>query len=255
VAEALSILLTFPVALYTLPLAVLVAYWAMVVLGALELGGHADVDVGHLDVGGGHDLHLDVGGHDVGHVEVGGHELAHAGDAHHDLDLDGHLVTDVAAFFGFGRAPVIVVLSLFTLGGWVTSLAGLAFLDAGLGLDAGAVSRAGELALSLLAATASSRLGARALAPVFVHERPTRHQHVIGQECVVATGRVDGGFGQADLYTTGSALRVEVRCDDASALRQGDRALVAYFDADRGAYVVEPLHRSGSKGAAVSASP
>lgn len=203
--DLLQPLLQFPAVLYTVPLVVLAGYWLLVMVGVaqIELGADLDIDV--------------------------------------DVDADPQGLGAIGAFFGLGRAPVIVVLSLFVFAGWATSFIAQAMLVGLLGGGLDLPVRVGIFLLSFAVATFSARAVTRLLVPVFRHVPSVRQLDVVGQECGIVTGRVDGSFGQGDLYTAGSALRVEVRCDLPNTLKHGDRALVAYFDEGRNAYIVEPL--------------
>lgn len=209
----------------------MLGYWSLVMLGALDLDGQG---------------HGPEFGHDGQHL---GHELGeghHVGDGHDHGDLvpDEGVFSSLLSFVGLGRVPFAVWLSLLLFGGWSTSLIGLALANSMASLLQGALEwpvRSGLFAGSLLVAVGAARLLSTPLAPLFRVEHGTSRADVVGQECRLVTGRVDKGFGQADLYVGGSALRVEVRCDRDNALKSGDRALVAYYDDTRKAYIIEPL--------------
>jgi hypothetical protein len=231
-ASLAPLLLSFPTVLYTVPLVVVLGYWALVMFGALDLDGDG--------AAGGDDLQLTDAGHgDPGHVHHGADDLAH--DAGADDAGDGGLVTSLLSFLGLGRVPLAVWLSLLLFGGWSVSLLGLALAGPALGTPLEWPLRTGLFAASIVVALIAARTLSAPLAALFRTERGTSRVDVLGQECVLVTGRVDKGFGQADLYTGGSALRVEVRCDRDHGLKAGDRVLVAYYDEARAAYVIEPM--------------
>ncbi|MFF3554307.1 hypothetical protein ACWD4V_03640 [Streptomyces tsukubensis] len=135
-----------------------------------------------------------------------------------DGDLD-------ASALGLGGVPVTVSASLFIALGWFLSLTGSVLLAAALG------------PLVLMAALGGSwwltRLIARPLATLFPDEPgPSRHDF-IGLTCTIRTGRVDAGFGQAEVTARdGSTAVVQVRqsAEDAYALSSGSSALLYAYD-------------------------
>ncbi|MGV9311102.1 hypothetical protein ACWDR0_02765 [Streptomyces sp. NPDC003691] len=147
--------------------------------------------------------------------------LVLVGAAGHD-GFDGDLDT---AALGLGGVPVSVSASLFIALGWFLSLAGSVLLTAVPGV------------LVLVAAAAGSwwltRLLVRPLATLFPDEPGPSRQDFVGLTCTIRTGRVDAGFGQAEVTARdGSTAVVQVRqsAEDTYALSLGSSALLYAYD-------------------------
>ena len=178
-----------------------------------------------------------VGG-GIGHGHVDLHADLHAdmdGDVHGDLGHGGLL-----SAIGFGKAPVTVIFSLIVFFSWTLCIVGTRLLGGILGpVLPGWLFATLLLVVALALAMFLSSLSSRPLARVFVvHQAPARSS-LIGQVCVVNTGRVDPGFGQATVDDGGAGLLIQVRCE-ALSLKRGDEALIVSFDPEREAFVVEP---------------
>ncbi|MBX2796284.1 MAG: hypothetical protein KTR31_01405 [Myxococcales bacterium] len=203
-------------------------YWLFTMLGAL--------DVEALDsIAGDIDLDLDV-------------------DVDVDVDVDAEVEADAAGSPGMwwwlvaalrlGRIPVSVSLSLFLLGGWMTSfLLAWAVLRYGgpAGLDQSSAVFVGLAGLgSVLGGATFTNASSRPLEPVFRKALARGRRDLLGEVCSVTTGRVDARFGQAEITVDSDHMVIQVRCD-APGLGRGDRALVISYDPQREAFVVEPL--------------
>ncbi len=270
----LDVLTTFPTVLFTIVLGVASIYWLFVVLGALDLnilGGAEDgidgaigaakgasegaldgmagaakgasegafdgmagaakgASEGALD---GHGFHGADGGHGVdGHgldgADADGLHGGHAGEA---FSLIGAL--------RLRRAPITVVITFFSLFGWITSI----FLTTTVApLVSMPVWLSGALML-LLATTAALLCTSVAIRPLerfFAVHTAKSAKDFVGQVGVVSTGYVDTTFGQATLEDGGAGLILQVRCDD-TTLKRGDRVLLVGFDKETGCYDVEPF--------------
>lgn len=139
-----------------------------------------------------------------------------------DVDGDG-----VWSGLGLGKVPVTISASLVLLVGWCSSV----WLQSWLGWIV--------LPVALLAALIVTAVLVRPLAPVFAIREGKTNRDYVGTTCIVSTGRVDEGFGQATLEDGGTVLQIPVRCDR-SGLARGDKALIIDFDDRRQAYLVEP---------------
>lgn len=251
-SDFLSTALGFPTAVYTVLLGGVLLYWLLVIAGLLDLDLHAPDGEVHLKIEFAKDivkeLDLDPG------VDLGAHGPGvDLGDGAPELQPavapDGPspgLGAQLLAGLGLHRVPLTVSASFVTFFGWVLSfLAGRAFPAPGplLGTGIGF----GALLLSLPAAG----LIARPLSPLFrVHSARSRVAY-LGQAVAVTTGRVDAGFGQAELTDEAHGMVVQIRCDHVNELKKGDPALLVHYDEAREAYVVEPL--STPRGQAIQA--
>jgi membrane protein implicated in regulation of membrane protease activity len=93
-SQFLNVILSFPTNVFSVLMMIVVLYWLLVILGALQIeSAHADGAGGHdLDVGGAEGGHeLDAGGAEGGHdVDVGGHDVDVGGaEGGHDVDVGG----------------------------------------------------------------------------------------------------------------------------------------------------------------------
>lgn len=196
----LTPLVDFPTILFAVPLGVLAVYWVAVLAGWLSLD---DIDAG------------------LGLL-----------DRNHDGYPDG--LEPVGRFAGYGRVPVVVLLTLVAVPATLTSAVGAALAPEAGGRVA---------AVSLLVGLVVARLGARALQPVFRREPPLHGERVVGRPCTITSDRVDAAFGEADVDLGDHLRRLDVRCDAANTLGPGGRARVVAFDADRAVWLVTPDDR------------
>ncbi len=243
-SQLFHIAFAFPTLIWTVLLGVALCYWMFVVLGALDIDlfGDADVD-GVLDGGGdiggdiGGDAGVDVGGGDAG-GDVGGDA---GGDAGGDVDAGGGGL-ELLALLGLRKVPLTVSLSFVFLFAWMASLVMLlAFGEALAELPrwlSALLLLVGALGLSL----PLTSLAVRPIAPLFVIHRAKVNTDYIGSVCVVTTGRVDAGFGQARVEDEGGVvLVIPVRYEGDGGFGRNDKALIIGYDEDRHAYLIEPM--------------
>jgi Protein of unknown function (DUF1449) len=196
--EFISAILTFPTVLFTILFGVVVLYWLSVLLGA------ADLDL------------LDLG---------------------EAVDLDGDGDPDGAAGFlqtlGLGGVPLTLSLSLLILTSWVLCILGVEFV----GRKSVWISTVAAAAAFLLAVPATA-LAVRPLRRFFVSHPATENRSLVGKICTIATLRVDGRYGQAEIEDGGAGLLVQVRSTN-PGLQRGDRAMI--FDYKDEVFLVAPL--------------
>jgi len=271
--EFLQAIVAFPTILFTIPVGLSVLYWLFVVLGAVDLDLiHVDGLEGVLE--GGVDGVLDgafEGAAEAldGAVEGAAEALDGALDGAADA-IDGALdgVTDVvdsadagldvvegAAHGGTGAVralvgmmtalnltsvPLTVSFSFMALFGWVLSYLGMAHIAPALSLSPLLVGT-GVAASAFLLGTGVTSVLVKPMAPLFRTEVARDNRSLVGLSAQISTGRVDGGFGQAEVSDHGDHMLIQVRCDHASGLSKGDHALIIGFDRKREAFVVERL--------------
>ncbi|MFJ6621610.1 hypothetical protein ACIQOW_29060 [Kitasatospora sp. NPDC091335] len=233
--------LAFPTALFSFALVVVVGYWLLMLLGGLVPGAvHGGHDGGHhLDAGhAGHHPGAGHGGHvglpgDAGHAGhgAGGHG-ADAGSGRHGA---GHH-TNVLDALGLGGVPVTVAVSLLVAIAWFVSLAGTV-------LTSGAPARGGVFAVALVASWAGTRVLVRPLSRLFPQTRPATRGDFVGRVCVIRTGRVTAGFGQAEVTAEdGSTAIVQVRtAEPEPGLTAGRTALIFDYDPEGEHFLVAPF--------------
>lgn len=218
----LQIALAFPTVVFTTALGVVLAYWLVVVAGAM------DIDAFGVDF----DLDLDV--------DTGADSLD-AGGA--DADVDGPSASSLASLLAALRlrhAPLTVTLSVLILNSWVLSYLGARALmvDSPLPLVLSGVLIA---VLALVLAVPLTSLLTRPLGPLFVVHTGVEKSSFVGQVCIVRSGSVDAKHGRAVIDDGGAGVQVRVRSEDPNSLRRGHRALLIAYDASSDIYDVEAM--------------
>ena len=206
--------LTFPALLFSGLLIVVLMYWLLVILGALDMGGGSDADV---------DVDADV-------------------DADVDVDgADGFSVGNALAAAGLGGGPVSISFSLLTLFGWMLSVPltyalRLVLPDFLLQFLAGVVA----LLIVLWLALMLTRVGVKPLRSLFNEAVTKSGDKLLGQVCLVTTGKVNESFGQASYDDGGAGLLLSVRANTPNTLKRGSKAVIVSYDAAESAYQVIP---------------
>ncbi|WEV26385.1 hypothetical protein OYE22_15155 [Streptomyces sp. 71268] len=142
-------------------------------------------------------------------VVVGFWLLVLFGAAEHDT-FDADVNADA---LHLGGVPVAVSASLFVVFGWFLSFAGsVALADTGLPGAPLLSLEATLLGASVFGSWWVTRRLVRPLARLFPDEPAPSRQDFIGLTCTIRTGRVDAGFGQAEVTARdGSTALVQVR--------------------------------------------
>ncbi len=237
--DVLSGLVAFPTVVYTVLLVPLLAYWLLVILGAVDL-----------DAGGGHDGLIDAA---LAKSEVAGGLLdaaAAKGEAVAGALHGGEAATLTEGSAGLGafslrRVPITVSVTLVTLFGWIASFCAMRFLGP-LALTALPTGAVGGLVLagSLAVAVPLASLATRPLEGLFRTSEGRKRHELIGSVCHVRSGRVDGTFGRATFQDEGAELVLDVCIDvgpgKRASMKRGDTAIIIDYDEKRHAYVVEP---------------
>lgn len=241
--EFIQAVFALPTVLFTVPLALSVLYWLLVILGAVDLEGLDGAVDGAFDAGldglfdgaaealdGAFDAGID------GALDGAAEALDGAADSvDASLDGSGSLVLDVLNALHLRDVPMTVSLSILTLYGWV-----LSYLVTPL-VPASALAFAAVGLAALTGGTLGASITVRPLGRFFETHEGRGNRHFVGTSCVITTGRVDPDFGQATLQMDGDALLVQVRTRTANVLRKGDEALVVHYDRLAEVFVVEPL--------------
>lgn len=237
-SEFLAIAFGVPTIFFTVLLVLVVVYWITVLLGA--------VDLDLLD--GAFDLDIDI---DAPDLEVPDLEVGDVGDvANADLDIEAGDPGDLDAsdssgglaglikMLGLSGVPLTISLSLLVLFGWILSYVVSDLMGGAAGWLSLLVA-----AISTGAALALTSLSIRPLRPVFRIQSAPGHRDLVGQVCIVTTGRVDTAFGQAEVANPeGAPILVQVRCPDSdNGLGRGSKALIFDYDARRQVFLVSPL--------------
>lgn len=161
-------------------------------------------------------------------VVVGFWLLVLLGAADHD-SFDADVDTDA---FSLGGVPVSVSASLLIALSWFFSVTG-SLLLARTDWPDGLLHLLGAVLLfaSLAGSWRLTRAFVRPLAKLFPDEPGPSRQDFVGLTCTIRTGRVDGGFGQAEVAARdGSTAVVQVRQIDAAPLTLGSTGLLYAYD-------------------------
>lgn len=193
---------SFPTVIMTIPFGLVILYWLMVIIGALDL------ELFSVDA----DMPEDAGG------------------------FGGFL-----AATGLTGVPTMVALSIPVLWGFLFTALGSEALKylvtEGVWFILGGFL---VLLLSLLLAVFISALIIMPLRRFFVSSEGLRQAEIIGKVCVVKTLHVDEGFGQAEFDDGGAGLLIQVRARLGNGLSKGSKALIIGRDEERDAFLVRP---------------
>lgn len=197
---------SFPTAIFSTLLGVVMIYWLLAVIGI--------VDIEH------HGLHF--------------------ADAHAAGADDLGTIAGVAHMLGLQGVPLSVAFSLLVLIAWTLSCLGgmwlLPLLPGAVTIGAGAILGLASLSLAVPLA----RLAARPLRGLFVTHAAIHNVSLVGETCKVITGTVDEKVGRAEVAQRGSNLNIRVWAPAPNALRRGSLARIVAYDEARSRYRIEP---------------
>ena len=202
------VLSSFPTAIPSVLLAVLLIYWLLSMIGLADMGDalEADIDAGH---------------------------ATHDAPAMHTLA--GYLVA-----LGLGGVPLSVVASLLAFFTWFATIVMHHYVLAM--LPAGLLHTLGGIAALLLAAALSIPLTARALKPMrglFVQHSARTNESLVGLDCRIVTRSVDRGFGRAEVDSPGATINIRVWAEVPNTLEKHSHAIIVAYDGATGQYEVQ----------------
>jgi hypothetical protein len=198
-----QVCVTEPVLPATAILAIVVVYWLMVILGA--------VDIELFDF----DIDLDFDG------EPG--------------DLQGLLGAGavVLRFLNIGELPLMLWVSVYAMSFWMTSI--LWFDESHLESTTTVLQVILRNAVIGLVAT---KLITQPMLRFVDRTKVTQHQDLIGQPCEIMTGEVSENYGQARIATGESPLLINVRTRN-GVLVKSDHAHIVDYDDERHVFFIE----------------
>lgn len=212
-AEFLSIISGFPTVIYTVLLGIILVYWLLAILGAI------DIDVLDVDV----DMDIDI---DV------------------DLEADASSVsglTGLLSTLGLTGPPVTVILSLLIVLSWLFSYFSSAYL---LVLFPGEILKylAGTvlLVVSFALAIPVTAQVIKPLRGLFVVHSAKSKSHFVGSTCKVSSLEVTDKFGQAQIDDGEAGIIISVRAKMPNTIKKGDKTVVISYDEGKGTYEVVP---------------
>lgn len=214
-AGLFSTLVSYPTAIYTALLGVVLLYWLLAIIGIVDLEST------------GVDLDL---------------------DADTDLHADGTDLSTIASYvvaFGLDGVPFSIVVSLIVLVSWfLTGMASLyvlpwiptSFLQvvAGTGVMLGAF---------VLSVPVTARL-VRPMRGLFVTHNARSNHTLVGETCKVLTLEVNETFGRAEVAARGASLNIRIWAATPNTLTKGALARIVEYDEAGSRYLVEPDNES-----------
>jgi hypothetical protein len=204
--EFWAVATSYPTAIYTVLLGVVLIYWLLAMLGMV------DFESSGIDI----ELDADADGGDIS-------------------TLASHVVG-----FGLNGVPFSIVVSLIVLVAWTAScMAGmwvLAWLPAQwLQWLVGSVVLVASFALAI-------PLTAQVVRPMrrlFVSHTAVINAALVGQTCKVITQRVDTQLGRAEVARRGASINIRVWAHTPNALVKGSVARILEYDEATARYLIE----------------
>ena len=243
--EFLALILSLPTVIYTVLIALVLAYWLTVIVGALDvdlfdIDADLDVDVDmdldidvdvdlDVDVDVDVDVELGVDGMDGAGADVGGDapEIGGFAGALHALGLTG--------------VPLTVTLSIFILYNWVFTFLGVYALKAMIhGLVGWAIVGGlflGSFAVGLLTTSITIRPLRNALK---TEQSRQGAATIVGSVVTVTSGTVTATLGRGLYDESEPPLELQLRCEEPNTIKRGDRVLLVDYDDEAHTYLVEP---------------
>ncbi len=202
----------YPTAIYTVLICVLILFWLLAILGAL------DIDIISFD----NDIELDV-----------------------DLDIDADI--EIPGFvgllhtLGFTGVPFTIVLTVLIFLSWVFTYFISAYLLPLIPTELLKllVSTAGLFISFFIAVPISSKIIAP-LRKLSLENQAKSNKDFLGSHCRVTSQTVDESFGQGKIQTSGASLIVSIRCTASAEVKQGDMVRPISFDQKKNIYQVIP---------------
>lgn len=233
--EFLAALLQFPTIVFAGMLAMSLAYWALVIVGAAHINPFHGAE-GAVK-GAVHGMAGAVKG--AAHVVDGGAAKANA-------------LTEALAFLGLSRVPITISFSVFSLFAWFISIATRQALDASLGATLSTLAASGAALAGGFVATA---LVSKPIAGIFTEPAGATSASLTGKTVKVTTEIADDQRGQGEIDDGGAGITITIRTAPGVSLKRGDEALVIEYDDGAGTYLVEPRRAIAPTDAELLAAP
>lgn len=196
---------SFPTAVFSTLLAVVLFYWVLAVLGIVDFDNGVDIDAGG-----------DPGPPDLGTIA-------------------GYVVA-----FGLQGIPFSIILSLLVLVSWTLSCLGGMWLlpllpGTGTQYAGGAILALASVSLAVPLASAL----ARPLRGLFVTHSAIHNSALVGQQCKVLTQTVDEKTGRAEVAQRGANLNIRVWAATPNKLSRGAFARIVAYEENTSRYRIE----------------
>ncbi len=216
----ISNITAYPTAIFTGMVMFVTLYWLVSLLGMADMDTFEIGDVG-ADIG-------DLGGSDVGDLgsDVGG-------------DASIGFFSGILLRFGLYGVPLVVILTLISLIGWVLSYLYSSFLNQH--FPSGVLHYVFGTGAFIVVMVIAMWITGLLIAPVRkrLEKIPKRDsKSFIGQVAIVRTFTVDESHGEASLEDGGAGLIFKVRAMEGKRFKQDDRVVLFEYIAEENAYRV-----------------
>ncbi|WP_163832377.1 OB-fold-containig protein [Spartinivicinus ruber] len=202
----LNIIISFPTAIYTTLIGIVICYWLFALVGMMDI----DILDGDIDI----DADGDIEG-------IGG--------------ISGLMVT-----LGLTGVPITIVISLLALWGWLITYFASLFLLQLLPFEwlkwiIGVVIIAISFGLSII-------LTAHCIRPIKPFFKSNYEKiTLVGRECTVSTSKVTEKFGQAICDLGSTELILNIRHKEPNTIKKGDKVTILEHNKDENTYLVGNL--------------
>lgn len=222
----------FPTVIFTGLVMFVTLYWVVALFGLVDIGD------------GSHGMGADsMDAHDFTHTHSDSHW--HHGDIHthsHPQHHQGHdsnigFFSSLLLRFGLQGVPLLIILTIFSLIGWVLSYLNMTLLAQF--FQGGTLTLIATLSLLPIAIVSLALTGV-IVAPIrkrLAQTPTTSHHTLIGEVAVVRTLAVDATHGEVVISQGGAELILKVRAFG-ETFRQGDTVILVEYLADSNAYRV-----------------
>ncbi|MBI1889722.1 MAG: DUF1449 family protein [Burkholderiales bacterium] len=213
-----QLLVSFPTAVPTVLLAILLIYWLLSIAGIVDMGDNLDVDVGHHD------------------FEIGHHEI----DAGHAATSEISTLAGYLVALGLGGVPFSIILTLLVFFTWLaTALVHQYFL-------AFVPTQLLQILLGILTLVVAGALSIpicakliKPMRPLFVKHHARSNRSLVGLTCKILTQTVDEKFGRAEVSDNGASLNIRVWAKTPNTLTKNSSAVVLSYDENTQQYEVQ----------------
>ena len=203
---------------FTVLLLLVLVYWIMVILGALDFD-FLDID---FDTDADVDMDVDM-------------------DAEADMDFQGGgFLRSVLEFFYVGEVPVMVLVSIFALSAWVVSILGNYYLNPKGSLLLLAPILVGNVIVSCMLV----KIAAVPLRKLFksLDTDPNATRSVMGRICRIVTTEVTSTrIGQGEVTGKGAPVLLNVLAEGDHVFHKDDEAVITGKNKETGVYRVAPV--------------
>lgn len=200
---------------FTVFLILMLIYWLMVILGAL--------DFDFLDIDFDSDVDADI---DV--------------DADADMEVTGGFLRGFLEFFYVGEVPVMILVSIFALSAWTISVLSTHYLNPSQSVILLVPLVAGNLLVSSLVV----KLVGVPMKKIFksFEDDPNAPRKVMGRICkIITTDVTSERMGQAEVPGKGAPILLNVITEGDQVFHKGDEAIIVGQNKETGVHKIGPV--------------